>query len=208
MGHERMTDRGPAAAKAGRLHKTLVAAASTALLVTAGAGLARAADTQADAPPPAPAWGQHHRHEGKCRHEGKWRGHDGGMRGMMRELNLTDAQKQQIHGILEKSRQEGQALRAKMGGLHQEMHALITSGNYTDAKANEIARKYEPVFAEMAVHATHMMNEVRSVLTPEQRAKADEMAAKRRGHMGGFGGPMGGPMMGPPGGPPPAPPAG
>lgn len=195
MGHERVMERGPAARKAGRFHRALVAAASAALLVTAGAGVARAADTQADAPPPAPACGQHHRHEGK------WRGHDGGMRGMMRELNLTDAQRQQIHAIFQKSRQDSQALRTKMGDLHKEMHALITSGTYTDAKAREIAQKYEPVFADMAVHATHTMNEVRSVLTPEQRAKADEMAAKRGGHMGGF-------MMGPPDGPPPAPPAG
>lgn len=177
---------------AGVLRRALVTGASVALLAAAGVGIAQ---SQAPATGEQPAAGCQHRH-----HDGDWKGRGGPLGHMAKELNLTDAQKQQIRDIFERSHAEGEAQRASLAGLHKELHELVTSGGYSDDQARVIAQKYETNFVDMTVQATRTMNEVRSVLTPEQQAKADTMALKK--------GPWGRGFMGPLDGPPPGPPAG
>jgi Spy/CpxP family protein refolding chaperone len=176
----------------GLLRRALVTGASVALLAAAGVGIAQ---SQAPATGEQPPAGCGHRH-----HDGDWKGRGGPLGHMAKELDLSDAQKQQIRDIFEQSRAEGEALRASLGGLHKELRDLVTSGGYTDDQARVIAQKYQNNFVDMTVQATRTMNQVRAVLTPEQQAKADAMGRKKGPWSRGFMGPLDGPPPGPPAG--------
>ena len=166
--HRRNAPRQPS-----RLHKTAVTLSALVLAGAIGWGVARAATTE-DEPVP----GEHH-----CREmHGKELG--GPMNRMARELDLTDAQRDQIHAIFRASREDGKALRQQMHAMRSELHELIATGSYSEDQARAIAGQRSQAFIDMAVLRARTMNEVRAVLTPEQQAKARDLMDARDGAPG------------------------
>lgn len=102
----------------------------------------------------------------------------GGMRGMA-ALDLTDAQRDQIFKI---RHEQAPALREKMEAAHKarlELHGLAGSANYDSAKARQLADAQAKAMADATLLRTEMMNKMSAVLTPEQRAKWQELQAQR-----------------------------
>ena len=108
-----------------------------------------------------------------------------GRRGEGREfadLNLTEAQKTQIKAIRDKYKTQFQSLRAQQKPLMDAARAARQKGDTAAFRSNmQQARQLaQPL-------RTQEMNEIRNVLTPDQRAKFDarqKEMADRRGKWG------------------------
>ena len=106
----------------------------------------------------------------------------GGMIG--HALNLTDAQKEQIKAIAASAFENNQTLMTQLKAAHETEQAAIKAGK-CDAELAQLAQSYAPLHTQL--HATRLQTEAKiyKVLTPEQRAKADEIRSEMRDHIGG-----------------------
>jgi Spy/CpxP family protein refolding chaperone len=144
----------------------------------------------------------HHHHHG---HDG-WRGDRGGDRGgehgrdgmmgggmeggrgfmLARGLNLSDAQKQQIHTILENARQnamkemkDGKPGDAKAGGMPDRL-ALMNPGDPNYAAAVQSAKKRA---ADRIQHMSDLKQQLYNVLTAEQKSEVQKRIASWKTRM-------------------------
>jgi Spy/CpxP family protein refolding chaperone len=130
----------------------------------------------------------------------KMRGGPGDMlEHISRELNLTDAQKQQAKVILESGRAASEQRHTKLEEIHKQIEAATANGQFDEATVRPLATQQAQLMADEMVDHLQMHSKLYSLLTPEQRAKADAMMKEH-----------GGPGRGPEGrghhGPPPPPP--
>ena len=100
----------------------------------------------------------------------------------MADLNLTEAQKTQIKAIRDKYKPQMQALRAQEKPYIDAARAARQKGDTAAFRSNmQQARNVSQSLR------TQEMNEIRNVLTAEQRAKFDARQAKRADHAGKWG---------------------
>ena len=122
-------------------------------------------------------------------------GGPGGPFPMMRELNLTEAQREQIRTITEQHRSDNPP-QQKVADLERQLRiAILGDGqNIDQLKAALIAAHNEALTERIEIQTR-----IAQVLTPEQRAKEKELLSKMpegRGRGPGRGGPGGGPGFG------------
>ena len=118
--------------------------------------------------------------------------HDHGLTFMATALDLTDAQVAQIKQIRTANKPDMQANHAQMKALHEQLHTLVTSDTFDEAKVQSVIAQVQQLQASEMLNHARTMNAIYKVLNPQQKAKA----VKLFGTMGGFGG-----MHGHPGGP-------
>lgn len=99
--------------------------------------------------------------------------------GPFADLNLTDAQKEQIRQIHEGFAEQTKALRDQMRALH-ESQGDPASGAFDEAAVRAAAEARAKVQIEMEVAHARMMSQVANVLTAEQRAQMAERHKHRR----------------------------
>jgi len=111
-------------------------------------------------------------------------GHEGHMMGMMTEhLGLTDAQQAQVKQIFAS---EKPTMKPLMQQLHQselQMQQLISSGNFDEAKAREIASQEAQTRTELTVERAKVHAQIFNLLTPDQKAKAVDFMNRREQRM-------------------------
>ena len=85
---------------------------------------------------------------------------------MFKDLNLTDAQKQQIRDIMKSQREN-----MKRPSLEERraMHDLIASDTFDKAKAEAQIDKMEAQHKAMALSRLETQNKIYNILTPEQK---------------------------------------
>ncbi len=105
------------------------------------------------------------------------RHHKGGAGRMAAALNLTDAQKEQAKTIREKYKASHTEVRTQMRDLRTRAEAAKQANN--TAELDKIKQEREAVFAKAKVSWDAERAEIRSILTPEQQVKFDEMAQRR-----------------------------
>lgn len=96
----------------------------------------------------------------------------------VRELKLTEAQRDQIFKIMH---EQAPALRDKAKEAqkaHADLRALTFSGNYDEAKVKALADTEAQAMAAMTQMRAASANQIYQILTPEQRKKADELKAQ------------------------------
>ena len=152
----------------------LTLAGLTLVLVTASGAGAQTQKPQASTQDPAAgAETQRRFGRGEGRRGGARFGH-APLAGL-RELNLSDDQKQQVRSIMERNLNSTKALRDELRTLGQKR----SEGTLTpedQARAKELHR-------QMAQSRQSVMTEVQGILTTEQRAKLEEFK-KDRGEKG------------------------
>ncbi|MEG5827180.1 ATP-independent periplasmic protein-refolding chaperone Spy [Enterobacter bugandensis] len=147
-----------------RKFTALFVASTLALGATSMAFAADTATTTA-----APAEGKMMMH-----HKGKPGMHHEMM--MFKDLNLTDAQKQQIRGIMKSQRDQ-----MKRPPLEERraMHDIIASDSFDKAKAEaQIDKMAEQHKARMLAHM-ETQNKIYNILTPEQKKQFNANFEKR-----------------------------
>ncbi len=114
-----------------------------------------------------------------------------------RELNLTDAQKEQVKAILDSQNAAADERRAKLEDIHKQIDAATANGQFDEAQVRTLANQQAQLMADEMVEHLRMHSKLYGLLTAEQKVKADQMMKEH-------GGPHHGP--GPGHGPPPPPP--
>ncbi|ECY3716732.1 ATP-independent periplasmic protein-refolding chaperone [Salmonella enterica] len=133
-------------------------------LAMGAANLAHAAETTTAAPADAKPMMQH---------KGKFGPHHDMM---FKNLNLTDAQKQQIRDIMKAQREQ---MKRPLLEERRAMHNIIASDTFDKAKAEAQITKMEA--QRKANMLTHMetQNKIYNVLTPEQKKQYNANFEKR-----------------------------
>lgn len=104
-------------------------------------------------------------------------------RGLADELEVTDAQHEQIRGILEQHRAEGQQLGERLHKAMQAQMAAVSSETFDENAIRAAASEVAAAQVEMAVLHGRVHAVVYQVLTPEQQAKARDLKSKREARM-------------------------
>jgi protein CpxP len=135
-------------------------------------------------------------------YQGMERRHGGGPQEMVehisRELNLTDAQKEQVKAILDAQRSTEEERHTKLDDIRKQIDAATANGQFDEAQVRTLANQQAQLMADEMVDHLRMHSKIYGLLTAEQRAKADQMM-KKHGEMRHGPGPGHGPPPPPPG---------
>ena len=106
-----------------------------------------------------------------------WSGHRHGHMGFMaKQLNLTDAQKAQIKTIMQSQRTTMRPLMQQMTQNREAMLTATSGGAFDQAKVQAIATQQAQLMSQMTVLKEQLRSQIyNTVLTPDQKAKADQM---------------------------------
>ena len=94
---------------------------------------------------------------------------------MAQVLGLSEDQKTQIKALMDGVQAAEEARHQKMEELHKQLAAATANGQFDETKVREIANQQAQIHAEQIVEHERMKAKVFSLLTPEQRIKAEEM---------------------------------
>jgi Spy/CpxP family protein refolding chaperone len=94
---------------------------------------------------------------------------------MSRALNLTDAQKQQAKAIMDSVESTASGIHAKLGEVHKQLEAATANGQFDETQVRTLANQEAQLEADMKVEHFRAISKVFSILTPEQRVKAEEL---------------------------------
>lgn len=99
-------------------------------------------------------------------------------RALVEQLDLTDAQREQIRGLVQQHEAEARQLGERVGkALHAQQQA-ITAEVFDESAIRAAAAEVSAAQADMAVFQGRVHAEVYQVLTAEQQAKARELKSK------------------------------
>lgn len=98
---------------------------------------------------------------------------------MSAALNLTDAQKEQAKAIFSGSREQSKALREQARASRAALEAAAKAGK-PDSELERLAAEQGVLAGQMAAIHAKSMAKFWTLLTPEQKAKAQELRANRK----------------------------
>ena len=111
--------------------------------------------------------------------------HRGGPMMMLRGLDLTQAQRDQVFQIYH---DQEPAVHEQMKQVHQaraDLMKIAAADNFDEARARQAADVQAKALSALAVIHAQTIHRVRDILTPEQRARLDERAQRHRDGQGG-----------------------
>lgn len=118
----------------------------------------------------------------------RW-GHFGPLGYVVHELNLSDAQQKQIRSLWQVERPTVSGLVQEFAAESKEMDQATAGGSFNESRVQEIAARQGTTLSKLLVEKEHFTTEVyTSVLSAEQRTKADKLQSRwheRLGHLGG-----------------------
>jgi Spy/CpxP family protein refolding chaperone len=106
----------------------------------------------------------------KCHH---WKHHHKGHH-FLKELGLSDAQKDQVHAIMAEGRSKTKPLVQKLKEGREQIGVLVKSGQFDEGKVRAIAKGQADIRTDLIVERARVISKIWAVLTPEQRAKAQK----------------------------------
>lgn len=123
---------------------------------------------------------------GKGEHRGGYC--QGGMDcGIMKQLELTDAQKTQFKEMREANKKEMkanfeenfEARQAKRQAQHEKVQQMLLADSFDQAEANVLAKQMVEQQTERKVKMMEKRHQMLSILTPEQKTKFVELSKER-----------------------------
>jgi protein CpxP len=111
---------------------------------------------------------------------GRGRGPGGPLAGLpLRELNLTDAQREQVKQIVDARQQESRAIGERAMAAREALHAATTSPSFDEGLIRAKAAEVASIEADMAVSRARIFADLFQILTPDQQAKVKELNDSR-----------------------------
>jgi Spy/CpxP family protein refolding chaperone len=101
----------------------------------------------------------------------------------LRELDLSDVQREQIRGIVESHQAAFRDIGDRMRAAHEGMETLIGADAVDEAAIRAKSAELAAVQADAAVLRARVHHDVFGVLTAEQQARAKELRAQRQARM-------------------------
>jgi len=106
-----------------------------------------------------------------------------GFRHMLKQLDLTSAQHDQVKAIWAKEKPTLQPLMQQMRQNRSAMKALEASGPFDEAKTRALATQNSQTMVELQVEHARIKSEIMQILTPDQKAKLAQIEANREARM-------------------------
>ena len=101
-----------------------------------------------------------------------------------RKLDLTDTQKTQIESMIQAERPNFQPLVKQLAAEHQQMLAATRGGSFDEAQVRPLANQQAQTLADLMVIRERVISKVyNTVLTPDQKTKADALRQQMLDHM-------------------------
>lgn len=110
-------------------------------------------------------------------------GGPGGFHHMLKQLDLTSAQQDQVKAIWAKEKAALQPLMQQMRQNHSAMSALEASGPFDEAKTRALATQNSQTMIELQVEHARIKSEIMQILTADQKAKLAQLEANRGARM-------------------------
>jgi len=142
-----------------RFRKTIAVTAGAALLAT---GLATAALAQ-----------------GAGRRGPDGAGRMGGPGMILRALDLTEAQREQVKNVMQDHRADMEAIGKRLREAHRAQREAVETVPVNEGLIRSTAQALATAETDMAILQSRIHNEVWNLLTPEQQAKAKELKSQR-----------------------------
>lgn len=96
-------------------------------------------------------------------------------------LDLTDEQKTRIKAIMEAEKPVVQPLIQQVAAQRQELRQATSNGQFNEAQVQELATKQGQTMTQLIIAKERVKAQIFAVLTPEQRAKAEQMHSRFMG---------------------------
>jgi Spy/CpxP family protein refolding chaperone len=93
---------------------------------------------------------------------------------LLRQLDLTDTQRQQIQALVQEGRKDDSAMK-KMGDLHRDLNAAIFADVPDTAKIDQLKASIAEAESAGLAERIDLQLKIAQILTPEQRQKAREL---------------------------------
>lgn len=103
---------------------------------------------------------------------------------MLRELNLTDAQREQVRALTEQRRAQGADPRRKVADLERQLQVAVFADAPDPQKIGDLKNALAAATAEELTARVELQSHIAEILTPEQRAQAREALGKSGGRRG------------------------
>ncbi|MDQ3211150.1 MAG: Spy/CpxP family protein refolding chaperone [Acidobacteriota bacterium] len=100
---------------------------------------------------------------------------------ILRGLELSDAQRDQIRSITQERRTAANGAERPGGELHKQLHLAMLADTPDSQKVEELKAAIAAAAAEELTARIDVQTRIAQVLTPEQRAKAREALAAKTG---------------------------
>jgi len=97
----------------------------------------------------------------------------------IQKLDLDEAKRAEVLGVIESARESGRALREQLRTEHRELRAMLEDPNVAEDAAIAQSDAVAAARAELEKHQLRTLLQVRSLLTPEQQAQLAEVMGKR-----------------------------
>jgi protein CpxP len=110
-------------------------------------------------------------------------GGPGGFRHMLKQLDLTSAQQDQVKAIWAKEKPSLQPLMQQLRQNHSAMSALEASGPFDEAKTRALVTQNSQTMIELQVEHARIKSEIMQILTADQKAKLAQLEANRAAHI-------------------------
>ncbi len=110
-------------------------------------------------------------------------GGPGGFRHMLKQLDLTSAQQDQVKAIWTKEKPTLQPLIQQMRQNHSALSALEASGPFDEAKTRALVTQNSQTMIELQVEHARIKSEIMQILTTDQKAKLAQLEANRAARM-------------------------
>jgi protein CpxP len=110
-------------------------------------------------------------------------GGPGGFHHMLKQLDLTSAQQDQVKAIWVKEKPTLQPLMQQMRQNHSAMKALEASGPFDEAKTTALATQNSQTMIQLQVEHARIKSEIMQILTADQKAKLAQLEANREARM-------------------------
>ncbi|HLM82795.1 MAG TPA: Spy/CpxP family protein refolding chaperone [Terriglobales bacterium] len=110
-------------------------------------------------------------------------GGPGGFRHMLKQLDLTSAQQDQVKAIWTKEKPTLQPLMEQLRQNHSAMSALEASGPFDEAKTRALVTQNSQTMIELQVEHARIKSEIMQILTADQKAKLAQLEANRAARM-------------------------
>lgn len=101
----------------------------------------------------------------------------------LNELNLTDAQREQVREIRGRYREQIQTLSRRLGDLTAKQRQAIETVPLNETLITSATQDMTQAEVEVAIQEARINADIWSVLTPEQQAKATKLRAERKAQM-------------------------
>ena len=115
---------------------------------------------------------------------GPGRGGPGGPAPILRGLNLTDAQREQVRGLTEERRNDANSPGRKVAELERQLRAAVFADAPDQQKIEQLKSEVSAAAAEALTARVELEGRIAQILTPEQRAQARQALETREARRG------------------------